>query len=256
VQTRWAWGQEARSSLEILVAPREVPALWLPRLVVLLLLTWGVVTIIVLSFTILPLIVGRKLLQAAQIPDWLRHDPFCFMIGITLCWLVFLLMTKIFSRKCRKYVTSLGLIPRALYAKAAATLLGWLAIEISVGLIVQVLLSNSFTSFSILYHMNNKFLSADHLTAVKPNKLHLLHYLLSLRHIVSIYLKGAAVTSVFCALILYGHTDRIFNLLQLHIPDAAQVLLARQLGDHTIQNTNPVIQAAIGKLFDLRQPLL
>ena len=262
-QTRWAWGQESRSSLETLVAPRETPAWWLPRLMVLLALTWCLVTATVLSFTVLPLVVGRKIFHAAQIPVWLHHDPVCFMIGVTFCWLVFLLVTKICSKKGRKYINSLRRIPRVLLVKAVRNLLAWICIELSLGLLVEVLISHSITSFSSFYHHIHHGLPGEphtHLltmtmsmltsaaasAASASNKLDLFHYLLSINQLVCIYLKGAAISSIFCGLIMYGYVDSFLSLFQLQLPDAAQVLLAQQLGDQTIQRTHPVIQSVIG----------
>ena len=55
---------------------------------------------------------------------------------------------------------------------------------------------------------------------------------------------------------MYGYVDSFLSLFQLQLPDAAQVLLAQQLGDQTIQRTHPVIQSVIGMSSDTRLVVL
>jgi hypothetical protein len=67
------------------VAPRIAPDYWLPRTAALFLASWALVVALTLSWTLLPLAVGRSLFSLAMVPRWLWHDPLCYLSGMVLC---------------------------------------------------------------------------------------------------------------------------------------------------------------------------
>ncbi len=83
---RWAYGEEAKSHVEVSLAPRFVPSFWLLRLLLLMSISWIVLTHIILLFTIGPIVVGRIITQALRFPIQYQHDPLCYVFGAKIMW--------------------------------------------------------------------------------------------------------------------------------------------------------------------------
>ena len=84
--TRWAWGNEPVSDLERSVAPRARPSLCGMRLVILLVASWVGILLLVGSFLLLPLLLGRAGFALLRVPVQFYHDPFAFALGAGICW--------------------------------------------------------------------------------------------------------------------------------------------------------------------------
>jgi hypothetical protein len=80
-QTRWAWGTEEKSALELNVAPRVNPTFHMVRVAALVLCVWAIINGIVLTLIAVPIPLGRLVLSALCVPTMLRHDPLHFIVG-------------------------------------------------------------------------------------------------------------------------------------------------------------------------------
>jgi E3 ubiquitin-protein ligase DOA10 len=66
------------------VAPRVVPADWLPRLVTLVLICWTLVNALTMYLLCVPIPLARAILALLHYPQVLQHDPLNFAIGLTI----------------------------------------------------------------------------------------------------------------------------------------------------------------------------
>ena len=219
------------------------------------------------------------LFRAAQIPLWLYHDPICFMLGISICWLIVLIISKARPRTVRRYIQSIKNIPLPVLKKGSVVLLCWLGIEVAVGVILQVLLSHSFHMSPFNYYSysppsilslfwsfttshghtisndnNNMSMYAISTNDISPQ--HQQHYydifsyLFSPSNLLSIYLKGSTVSCLAVGCLLYGYFDRILHMF--HFPTPAVTAVAatgavEQIPHHMIGARDPIIQSALGR---------
>jgi len=66
------------------VAPRQTPSLWWLRCAVLVVASWALINTITVLVLVVPLATGRLMFRVAQCPEWLLHDPLCFLFGCIL----------------------------------------------------------------------------------------------------------------------------------------------------------------------------
>jgi hypothetical protein len=72
------------SAAEKNVAPRVIPADWLPRVVLLVLVCWGLANALTLFLFLVPVPLGRAALGLIYYPVYFRHDPLHFLVGCLL----------------------------------------------------------------------------------------------------------------------------------------------------------------------------
>lgn len=77
------------SDIERMVAPRHRPdhKCILP-MAILLIASWAIVLLVVVSGLTFPLILGRGVFGLLHVPSRFYHDPFAFAIGVGVCWVV------------------------------------------------------------------------------------------------------------------------------------------------------------------------
>eukprot|EP01034_Spumella_vulgaris_P021637 gene21637-27677_t len=133
---RWAWGTEQPSELELSVAPQLKPSLWILRCIVLLIASWTTIAASTLGALLVPLCAGRALFRAAQVPEWVVHDPLCFLVGCVMCASAATLVAEFRKMDVLKHAVSITMLPQAVVWKVTKLVAMWGLSETSVGLLI------------------------------------------------------------------------------------------------------------------------
>lgn len=124
--TRWAWGDETPSEIELSVAPQLQPKKYCRlKIAVFALATWIMLVALVMFIIFVPVFIGRFSLTRLSIPDWLHHDPVCFVLGGFACSGVAPCLTALYSLDFNHYKTIVKSIPLDVYRKVAELVLLW-----------------------------------------------------------------------------------------------------------------------------------
>ena len=118
--SRWAWENEARSSIEERLAPIVVPSRWRLRLGIILFSSWLVSVLFLLFMFTVPTTVGGVLVSVLRIPTFLKHEPVNFMIGIYLLKNISQFAVVIMRKETR--ILPLLAVTRATVSHALSTL--------------------------------------------------------------------------------------------------------------------------------------
>ena len=137
---RWAYGEEAKSHVEVSLAPRFVPSFWLLRLLLLMGISWIVLTHVILLFTIGPIVIGRIITQTLRFPVQYQHDPLCYVLGVKIMWKIGEFFVRLKSENVTKAYNALKKVSLYLILKVITwSTIAPLSIGISCRLIVDVL---------------------------------------------------------------------------------------------------------------------
>lgn len=104
-----------KAEVEKQVAPRIVPKDWKVKVAILLVLQWVFVVFCLLSFTIVPVAVGRwELCSLLHLPVAFSHDPINYLVGIVIMGQAFSVVRVLVRDGVgRKIVSTLRQLPRS-----------------------------------------------------------------------------------------------------------------------------------------------
>ena len=135
--SRWAWGGEEKSAVERGVLERRIPSFWLIRLLALCLITWLLLTTMILCVAFVPMLTGRFVFLIVQLPLWMVHDPACFIIGAAVNYYVVRSLSKLLSRPMSYYIAGCASMPVAVVGVLIKLTAAWLTIVFFIGILIQ-----------------------------------------------------------------------------------------------------------------------
>ena len=165
VQGRWAWGKEKKSTIEYGIAHRtpifQKGKSWkssfavILKGVVVVILTWFVISIVGCLAVAFPLWAGRTVYSLLRVPDRYVHDPFAFAIGMCFWRPAIALLSVLWKGeqsilgRIIEWTTSFRFPPLRKELVVVMTLVLWLVVApLSLGVLYDLLLLKGRTFFS------------------------------------------------------------------------------------------------------------
>lgn len=132
------------------MAPRLAPKYWLLRTIALVFITWCLISFMVLAGIIIPTLLGRTILVTAQIPTWLLHDPFCFVLGSSLIWSAISILSRPNTATFRGVIRNIFSMPLKLLGLVITTSLLWFLVEFGLGIMIHSIVRSIIPSYNAI----------------------------------------------------------------------------------------------------------
>lgn len=146
---RWAWNNEPPSDIELNLAPRAIPKYWLVPTCILLVASWFLIVAIVALMILVPLQTGRCIARILQVPNWLLHDPLCFLVGFVFsASIVFTMGQANWTRVWTRAQSAFNYVPRATAWHVFVLAIEWQMVETMAGLTLKIFAASSFESMT------------------------------------------------------------------------------------------------------------